>query len=80
MVKRKEKLTRGIGLLPNRIQLLSASFCLMALIGCGSTTKVVAIPDSRMGEPHPTKPGYECFSTGYLQEILKEIDICTNSE
>jgi hypothetical protein len=48
------------------------------LIGCGSVTskKIVAIPDSRMGESHPTKKGYECFTIGYIQEILKEIDIC----
>lgn len=52
----------------------------MALIGCSGITRsertVVAIPDSRMGISHPTEPGYECFTTGYIQQILKEIDMC----
>lgn len=61
-----------------RILLLLAVVYLMVSTGCG--IKTIAIPDSRMGESHPTKPGYECFSTGYIQDILKEIDVCLDEK
>lgn len=63
-----------------RILVGLAVVCMMDLYGCGYTIarkeKIVALPEGAISESHPTVPGYECFPTGYIQEVLTEIDLC----
>lgn len=51
--------------------------CLMVSVGCAfGKKKLIVLPESQVGISHPTKQGYECFSTGYIQQILDEIEMC----
>lgn len=63
-----------------KIRMLLVVACLAALIGCGygirKKERLIVLPESRVGISHPTKPNYECYSTGYIREILVEIAVC----
>ena len=79
MQLKTEKPERETGSLKLRILWVLVGVCLMASTGCGYTIVKrgdAILPESRVGESHPTKPGYECYATGYIQEILKEIKTC----
>ena len=74
-----EKLRSATGSLRLKTLWVLAGVYLMASTGCGYAIVKrgdAILPEGRVGESHPTKSGYECYPTGYIQEILKEIDIC----
>ena len=79
MQLKTERPRSAIGSLRLKTLWVLVGACLMASTGCGYTIVKrgdAILPEGRVGESHPTKPGYECYPTGYIQEILKEIDTC----
>jgi hypothetical protein len=79
-IRRRKREMREIVNLSSRILLPLVLGCLIFASGCGLTIakkrEIVAIPSEAVPVSHPTLPGYECFSTGYIQSIIDEAEMC----
>ena len=70
--------------LQHKILLLLVSGCLLFANGCGYTIVKrrgdIILSVGELSISHPTKPGLECWPTGYIQGIEDDIEECLGED